>query len=290
MLDDFLRIPLRFVGTRTEHMRPLLRAMVVSAGHEVVDGRPYSWDGLKRGPTELALLQYTLGGEGALVFEGRGYTLRPGQAMVLSVPHRHCYALPQGGRWHFFFVTLYGGEVVRHWRQAIEALGPVLDAPFESPLIQAAAGLCERLVAGERLTAPQASAAAYGLAMHLLDMAYPAMGARRREERPDDIRRAIDFCRSRLADDIGVADLAAAAGCSRYHFSRRFVRSEGRPPGEYLIRERIRLAVRLLQTTDMPVKAMASQCGFRNVSYFCRAFRNALGMSPGALRRSGVVG
>ena len=289
MLSEFVRVPLQNVGAQTENMRPVLHAMVAGAGHEVRDEPPYVWDGLRRGRAEFAVLQYTLDGEGYLEFEGREYALRPGQAMVLSLPHQHRYALPDGGRWHFFHVTLYGSEVVRHWRQAIDVLGPVLDLPFQAPLIQAAAGLCARLIKSERLTAPQASAEAYGLTMRLLDLAQPAAAARQRA-RAADIQRAIDLCRDRLSDDIGVADMAAAAGCSRYHFSRRFARSEGYSPGEFLSRERIRLAVRLLQTTDTPIKVLAARCGYQDASYFCRVFRKAVGVSPGSLRRSGMVG
>ncbi|MDD5705650.1 MAG: AraC family transcriptional regulator [Kiritimatiellae bacterium] len=289
VLDSFKSLPHRFLGVQGPHAQPVLHAMLANVGHEWRRAQPYSWDGLKRGRAEFGLVQVTLDGEGYLNFEGREYALRRGQAMILTVPHAHRYALPEGKRWHFFYVTVYGNEVTRHWRHAVHILGPVLDLPFESTFIQAAARLCLRLLHGERLTAPQASAEAYGLTMRLLDLTQPASGAAG-TTRPADIRRAIEFCRSRLGTNIGVADLAAAAGCSRYHFSRRFTRSEGCAPGAYLVRERIRLAVRLLQTTDTPVKALAAECGFHDAGYFCRVFRKSVGVTPGALRRSGMAG
>ncbi len=40
----------------------------------------YDWWGLKRGDVEWVLLQYTLAGEGRLVYHGTSYTPTPGDA------------------------------------------------------------------------------------------------------------------------------------------------------------------------------------------------------------------
>ena len=46
----------------------------------------------------------------------------------------------------------------------------------------------------------------------------------------------------------------------------------------------------LLQVSQLSVKEIAGACGFADCSYFCRIFREALGMSPGSFRRSGMFG
>ena len=60
------------------------------------------------------------------------------------------------------------------------------------------------------------------------------------------------------------------------------------PPGRFLQLERLRLSVRLLQTTTDPVKNIAARCGFRDANYFCRAFHKDYGVTPGVFRRNAV--
>ena len=49
----------------------------------------------------------------------------------------------------------------------------------------------------------------------------------------------------------------------------------------------MRLAVRLLQTTTASVKEIAAQCGFDDVSYFCKVFRKVHSLTPGEYRSGG---
>ena len=67
-----------------------------------------------------------------------------------------------------------------------------------------------------------------------------------------------DFCRKNLDRPITVEMLAEVAGCSRGHFTRRFQELEGMSPHEFIIRQKMRLAVRLLQTTVASVKEISA--------------------------------
>ena len=58
------------------------------------------------------------------------------------------------------------------------------------------------------------------------------------------LMRAKDFVDARYADPITVADLAAAAGLSRAHFSRMFTRTFGESPSAYLQSRRLEHAGR----------------------------------------------
>ena len=95
------------------------------------------------------------------------------------------------------------------------------------------------------------------------------------------------FCRKNLDRPISVDELARVAGCSRWHFTRRFQEIEGVPPHEFIIAQKMRLAVRMLQTTAAPVKEIAMQCGFEDTSYFCKVFKHHYGMTPGGYRSDG---
>lgn len=287
-LSRFRRVPYRSESPQASRPGPVLPAMVAAVGHEHVTCTPYDWDGRKRGRSEFAILQYTLAGEGALSRDERQYAIKPGQVMLLTVPDTHRYWLPQGGHWRFFHVTLYGHEVVRLWRYAVGRLGPVVDIPFESNFIQTAAGLCARLLGRRKFEATDLSHQAYGITMLLLDLARQRSAAPPVGPRKEALDRCIDYCRLHLAEPLGVDQMAALAGYTRHHFTRLFTARTGTSPCDFLIRERLRTAARLLQTTGRPIKDIAQDCGYRDVNYFCRSFRKVRGMSPGDFRRSGV--
>jgi AraC family transcriptional regulator len=81
-----------------------------------------------------------------------------------------------------------------------------------------------------------------------------------------------------------VAELAAAAGLSRAHFSVVFARATGLPPVRYVRRARLERARELLAAGDLPVAAVARAVGFRDAAHFHRAFAREEGLTPGRYR------
>ncbi|MDN5899915.1 MAG: helix-turn-helix transcriptional regulator, partial [Brachybacterium sp.] len=82
-----------------------------------------------------------------------------------------------------------------------------------------------------------------------------------------------------------VADLAAHAGYSPFHFTRIFSARLGIGPGQYLTALRIDAAKRMLLENDEAVIDVASAVGFDSLSSFSRRFRSTVGVAPGQLRR-----
>lgn len=89
-----------------------------------------------------------------------------------------------------------------------------------------------------------------------------------------------------LDQAVSVDDLARRAAMSPRTFARRFVASTGITPYQWLVRERIRLAQRLLETSDLPVDAVAARSGFGSADNFRKHFARVLRTSPQAYRRS----
>ena len=46
----------------------------------------------------------------------------------------------------------------------------------------------------------------------------------------------------------------------------------------------------MLYREQTTIKEIALSCGYRDVNYFCRTFKRATGLSPGAYRRTGIIG
>jgi len=83
-----------------------------------------------------------------------------------------------------------------------------------------------------------------------------------------------------------VADLAEAAGMSLRTFTRHFRAETGDSPTEWLIRERVRHAQHLLETTDLPVDAVAGRSGLGTSASLRAHLRARAGVSPSAYRRT----
>jgi AraC-like DNA-binding protein len=82
-----------------------------------------------------------------------------------------------------------------------------------------------------------------------------------------------------------VASLANAVAMSRSAFAARFTELVGEPPLQYLTMHRMQRATRLLQESEMPIKAIAAAAGYGSEAAFSKAFRRSTGTSPSACRK-----
>ena len=64
----------------------------------------------------------------------------------------------------------------------------------------------------------------------------------------------VSWLQAHLDQPVTVSDLAARAAMSPRTFARRFLASTGTTPYQWILRERVRLAQRLLETSDLPVR------------------------------------
>jgi AraC-like DNA-binding protein len=266
--------------------RHRLHAMPTSTGYEIRTDSSYVWDGRARGQTPFTVLQHTVAGAGNLLYERRRYRVLPGDTMLTIIPHNHRYWVEDGGRWEFFWISITGQEAVRVHRLILAATGPVFRLKPET--IERLAWLSLRLVDGEGEGPGAASAIAYEAAMTLYDDVFRFHGGRA-EGDDSPMRPVLDHVRANLDKPLAVAALAEIAGLSRAHFSRMFAASEGLPPAEFVLAERMRRAARLLAgRAGQPVKEIAGMCGFEDPNYFAKVFRRFFGTNPTEFRTTGM--
>jgi AraC family transcriptional regulator, transcriptional activator FtrA len=96
----------------------------------------------------------------------------------------------------------------------------------------------------------------------------------------------LDWGRANLDEGIGVDELATRAAMSPRTLNRRFRAAVGMPPGEWVQRERLRLAQRLLEQSDEPVGAVARRAGYDSAVTMRAQFASRLQTSPRAYRRT----
>lgn len=100
------------------------------------------------------------------------------------------------------------------------------------------------------------------------------------------VRKVSDYMRERLGDDIGLADLAAVVGLSRFHFCTAFRRATGHTPHEWMVRMRMERARELLADTCLRITDIALAVGYESPSSFAASFRKSVGATPTEYRRN----
>lgn len=88
----------------------------------------------------------------------------------------------------------------------------------------------------------------------------------------------------RLATPLSVAEMADHAGYSERSFHRRFVAETGTSPLRWLQSQRVLEARRLLQSTNLPVEQIASECGFGSAAALRVQFGRTTHTTPTAYR------
>ncbi|HEY0124206.1 MAG TPA: AraC family transcriptional regulator, partial [Rhizobium sp.] len=98
-----------------------------------------------------------------------------------------------------------------------------------------------------------------------------------------------DYIGANLDKPLPVSELAKVGGLSRAHFSRVFTDSEGLPPAEFVLQQRMQRAAKLLtKAAFIPVKEVAIMSGFDDANYFSKAFRRIYGINPTEFRTTGM--
>jgi AraC family transcriptional activator FtrA len=102
----------------------------------------------------------------------------------------------------------------------------------------------------------------------------------------DPIGRTLDWVIAHLDEPMSVDDMAARAMLSPRSFARRFRAATGTTPVQWLLRQRVLHAQRLLETSDLSVDRVAEKCGFGTATALRGHFRRVVGTTPTAYRRA----
>jgi len=84
----------------------------------------------------------------------------------------------------------------------------------------------------------------------------------------------------------GVQQLSESVQLSRAQLNRKLSQLTGYSALNLIMGYRFYTAKQLLRETDLPIKAIAPQCGFNRHSAFCRSFINTFGYSPSEFRET----
>ncbi len=102
---------------------------------------------------------------------------------------------------------------------------------------------------------------------------------------PRRLAAVVDYVDANLAGEVSLADLAAVAQLSPFHFARAFAQTTGRTPHAYVMDRRLEAAKRLLREGGLSIGLIAERCGFASASHLSSRFRRTTGFTPTDFRR-----
>jgi AraC family transcriptional regulator len=164
-------------------------------------------------------------------------------------------------------------------------------AGFRDPLIEQ---IVEVILAEMRSETPSGKVVVQSLAHSLaarllqryssLSLTLPPAKLKRPQLDSRRLQRVLAFIEAHIETEITVAQLAAAARLSEFHFSRAFKATTDRSPYRYVSDRRLSHARWLLTETDRSLADIADACQFSSPGNFSRAFHRAMGMTPAKYR------
>lgn len=88
-----------------------------------------------------------------------------------------------------------------------------------------------------------------------------------------------------LDEPLSLAAIAEAVGIRPHVLAPAFRERFGVPLHQFVIARRVERAKTLLRDSDLPISAVAIECGFASQSHLTTAFRRSVGTTPAAYRR-----
>ena len=94
------------------------------------------------------------------------------------------------------------------------------------------------------------------------------------------VQKAVALINSDLSANLTLHSLSASLNISDGYLSSVFRKETGVTLTQYILNERIQLAMRLLSTTNLQVQSIAQHCGILDVHYFSKLFKKQNGITP----------
>lgn len=263
---------------------PLLRGLLVTDAGYFPKASGHFVERKEGAFTHLIIV--CLRGQGWVKSSSRERAVKAGDLVWLRAHKAHAYGSSSDDPWTIGWVH-FTGEEADAWSRLVgfenEAVSILNDASAEGIAALKIEQIYLTLESGyaipELINASLMLRNALSLAAQAVRTGGPTRSA---TERITAVR---DHLRESFRQAHRLEALATAAGVSTPHFCALFRRLTGYAPIDFLIRQRIQAACRLLDTTDQSIAAIAAEVGYEDPYYFTRCFRRVTGSSPRAYRR-----
>ena len=99
------------------------------------------------------------------------------------------------------------------------------------------------------------------------------------------IKTMLQYIHEHYSEELDTASIAQSALISASECLRCFHNTIGTTPIQYVKQYRVQQAARLLLTTELKIIDIGTMCGFQEMSYFAKTFREIMGCTPKEFRK-----
>ncbi len=230
-------------------------------------------------------IQYTLSGRGVYRDSSGRYSLPAGKMILGDVTcPDYKYYYPKDGTepWVFIWFGFLGESAKAAVTELVDRYGPIYDLPADRGIIAALlkyknySGLIYELTPFDGMT--------------LVTDTLNAVTASRWVQHPQDSRSILIRKTQRIISDnldkpLRIGELAGQLYVSREHLSRMFREHTGLALRDYILRQKMSLACKLLKGTRLSTKEVAARLGYDHSSQFIRSFKRLLHVPPSQFRQ-----
>lgn len=237
---------------------------------------------------EELIVAGTVMGTGEFISQGKSHITGPGCVVVFNPYEPHEGRVVDGQRWRYRSIYIATGELTAQLRKLSEGAvrnpyfsnNNIVDPELAGSLLrmhlalESSGDLMERETLLLDFLARLIRRHAHG------NLEMPSVGSDEKR-----LQNALDYLHSSFSENISVAELAALACFSEYHFIRSFRKRFGVSPHGYLTQIRLDEARQLLRR-GKPLAETALAVGFCDQSHLDRRFKRVYGITPGQFVRA----
>ena len=230
-------------------------------------------------------LLYIRDGRGVIEFQrGKPVSIGGGDAIVLRPGEWHRYRPDPETGWSEAYIGI-GGEYLERIVSPpfFSAAGTIVKVPAEAVFDGDITSLVETI---RRDGAEHPYTLALKAAALVASLCETPASRYGKSARNTAIRKANLHIAHNLGKVVDFQELARRFGMGYTLFRRLFREYNGMAPLEYQIALRLRRAMHLLASSDIPVAQIAEETGFKSPAYFSKFFHDRTGMSPMGYRGS----
>ena len=231
-----------------------------------------------------------LSGSGCICTDGQVSPVSAGHMALLDLKKPYQIYPDAADPWKFGWIRFDGGSADWLYRQ-ICGSSHLFFAPDAA---QTAAAAVESLLACHTHRAPDGMLRSAAILHELLAELYAVSRDFRSAYThtaaySDAVQQVADYIEVNYFRKLTLEELAGLVYLSPCHLLREFKKHTGFTPLQYTNLYRMTLAKQMLRSSNLTIEQIALNTGFCSHSYFSKSFREAVGTTPEAFRRSGAV-
>jgi len=225
---------------------------------------------------------YCVDGKGWCKIEGKEYTVKNDEFMIIPANRSHVYGADRNNPWSIFWMHIKGSSsaaIVHELFERIEkSNNHVQYSEKRMAVFNELYNNMERGAAKQNLAFISLSIG-YFLASFLYQECF-SINESSYSDRRNPVEDSISFMRQKTESLLSLKELAENVNLSVSHYSSLFKNHTGYSPIDYFNHLKMQQACQWLQFTSLNINEISFRLGIEDVFYFSRLFKKTMGTSP----------